>query len=153
VLRTYFTVDEKLAALETKYVSEFFGSWRERLLQGMAPGGSAYALVGLHEEQYKPDLTSDAVARYIRQHQLPDGHFQGVGCGGSQITRGTRGFSAAERAVRDHEMRATGAPGWDSKPNRDSHNGRLKYVRSGLGAGYGLWSGSSAAGRRASRCK
>jgi len=82
--RQGFAVDEKLAALETKYVSEFFGSWRERLLQGIAPGGSAYALVGLHEEQYQPDLTTDAVARYVRQHQLPDGHFQGVGCGGSR---------------------------------------------------------------------
>lgn len=65
VRRKGFAVDEKLAALETKYVSEFFGSWRERLLQGMAPGGSAYSLVGLHEEQYKPDLTSDAVASRV----------------------------------------------------------------------------------------
>jgi hypothetical protein len=82
--RKGFTVDEKLAALETKYISEFFASWRERLLQGFAPGGSAYSLVGLHDQQYKPDLTTDAVARYVRQHQLPDGHFQGVGCGGSR---------------------------------------------------------------------
>ena len=82
--RMGFAVDPKLAALETKQVSEFFGSWRERLLQGIAPGGSAYSLVGLHEMQYRADLITDAVARYVRQHQLPDGHFQGVGCGGSR---------------------------------------------------------------------
>jgi hypothetical protein len=82
--RMGFAVDERLSEREVKHVAEFFDGWRDRLLQGIAPGGVAYALVGLHDEEYKADVNTDAIARYIRQHQLPDGHFQGVGCGGSR---------------------------------------------------------------------
>jgi hypothetical protein len=64
-------------------VIAFFEEWRERLLQGVAPGGVAYTLVGLHGEQYKPDFVTDAIARYIRMKQFPDGHWS-VGCGGSR---------------------------------------------------------------------
>jgi ankyrin repeat protein len=82
--RKGFTVDERLSQIEVKHVAEFFNGWRDRLLQGIAPGGVAYALVGLHDQEYKADLNTDAIARYVKQHQLPDGHFQGVGCGGSR---------------------------------------------------------------------
>ena len=82
--RVGFAVDERLSEREVKHVAEFFDGWRDRLLQGIAPGGVAYALVGLHDEEYKADLITDAIARYVQQHQLPDGHFQGVGCGGSR---------------------------------------------------------------------
>jgi hypothetical protein len=68
---------------EVKAVASFFDDWRERLLQGMAPGGPAYILEGLHAEQYKPDLITDAITHYIRMRQFPDGHW-GVGCGGSR---------------------------------------------------------------------
>jgi ankyrin repeat protein len=78
-----FHTDEPMEAKEVKAVASFFGDWRERLLQGMAPGGPAYTLEGLHAEHYQPDLTTDAIARYIRLRQFPDGHWD-VGCGGSR---------------------------------------------------------------------
>jgi ankyrin repeat protein len=78
-----FHIDEPLAKQEVKAVASFFGEWRERLLQGMAPGGPAYILEGLHAEQYRPDLITDSITHYIRMRQFPDGHW-GVGCGGSR---------------------------------------------------------------------
>ena len=76
-------VDEDSAKLQIKRTMAFFEEWRERLLQGVAPGGVAYTLTGLHGEQYKPDFITDAIARYIRMKQFPDGHWS-VGCGGSR---------------------------------------------------------------------
>ena len=81
--RSGFHIDEPMAKQEVKAVASFFNEWRERLLQGMAPGGPAYILQGLHAEQYPSDLTTDAIARYIKTRQFPDGHW-GVGCGGSR---------------------------------------------------------------------
>jgi ankyrin repeat protein len=81
--RSGFHIDEPMAKQEVAAVASFFGEWRERLLQGMAPGGPAYILQGLHAEHYPADLTTDAIARYIKGHQLSDGHW-GVGCGGSR---------------------------------------------------------------------
>jgi len=81
--RSGFRVDEQMAKAEVNSVAAFYGDWRERLLQGMAPGGPAYILEGLHAEQYPADLTTDATARYIRMKQFADGHWT-VGCGGSR---------------------------------------------------------------------
>ena len=78
-----FEIDEPMAKQEVKAVASFYGEWRERLLQGMAPGGPAYILLGLHAEQYPADLTTDAIARYLIGKQFADGHW-GVGCGGSR---------------------------------------------------------------------
>ncbi|MDP9169451.1 MAG: hypothetical protein M3N54_02430, partial [Acidobacteriota bacterium] len=78
-----FHIDEAMEAKEVKAVATFFGEWRERLLQGMAPGGPAYTLEGLHAENYPADLTTDAIARFIRLRQFADGHWD-VGCGGSR---------------------------------------------------------------------
>ena len=78
-----FRVDEQIAKAEVKSVTTFFNDWRDRLLQGLAPGGPAYILEGLHAEQYPADLMTDAIARYIRTKQYPDGHWT-VGCGGSR---------------------------------------------------------------------
>jgi ankyrin repeat protein len=83
VRKAGFKVDEQMAKQEVKGVAQFFELWRDRLYQGNAPGGVAYSLVGLHAEQYPPDLISDAIARYIGMKQFPDGHW-GYGCGGSR---------------------------------------------------------------------
>jgi ankyrin repeat protein len=79
-----FQVDEKLASDEVKAVGAFWDEWRERLLQGVAPGGPAYTLVGLDAMGYQPGLTTDAITREIRMKQLADGHWT-YGCGGSRF--------------------------------------------------------------------
>jgi ankyrin repeat protein len=78
-----FHIDEPMAKQEVAAVATFYGEWRERLLQGMAPGGPAYILQGLHADQYPADLTTDAISRYLINRQFADGHW-GVGCGGSR---------------------------------------------------------------------
>jgi ankyrin repeat protein len=83
VRKAGFKVDEQMARQEVNGVAQFFELWRDRLYQGNAPGGVAYSLVGLHAEQYQPDLITDAIARYIALKQFTDGHW-GYGCGGSR---------------------------------------------------------------------
>jgi len=78
-----YRVDEQMAEQELKAVTNFWEGWRDRLLQGVAPGGPAYTLVGMHAEKYTPDGTTDAIARYIQMKQFPDGHWA-YGCGGSR---------------------------------------------------------------------
>jgi ankyrin repeat protein len=79
-----FHVDEKLASDEVKAVMAFWDEWRERLFQGVAPGGPSYTLVGLDAMGYQPGLTTDAITREILMKQLGDGHWT-YGCGGSRF--------------------------------------------------------------------
>jgi hypothetical protein len=78
-----FQFDNRMAADETRAILNFWNEWKERLLQGNAPGGPAYTLTGLHGVDYKADFTTDAIARDIRMKQFADGHW-GYGCGGSR---------------------------------------------------------------------
>jgi hypothetical protein len=78
-----FAVDQETAGFERRGTAAFEDLWRDRLLQGLAPGGVAYTLVGLDAEGYKPDFITDAVVRDIRMRQLADGHWR-PGCGGSR---------------------------------------------------------------------
>src|SRR5258708_25658612 len=95
-----FKGDEPMAAKEVSGVAQFFERWRDRLYQGNAPGGVAYSLVGLHAEQYPPDLITDAIARYIGMKQFTDGHW-GYACGGSRAP-----FCGAEISNTALSMRA-----------------------------------------------
>lgn len=78
-----FQVDEETAGFERRGTAAFEDLWRDRLLQGLAPGGVAYTLVGLDAVGYPPDFITDAVARDIKMRQLADGHWR-PGCGGSR---------------------------------------------------------------------
>jgi len=78
-----FQVDEKTAAQQVK--ANVFGleKLRDNLHQGFfAPVGDVFGqivvgdiLIGLDAEHYKPDLSTDAVAMYLKSHQSPDGQW------------------------------------------------------------------------------
>ena len=78
-----FRVDEKIAAGQVKASAAFIEKNRDRLHQGFLISvgdtfGSdllGYLLVGLSGEHYKPDLSTDAAAMFIRMQQRPDGHW------------------------------------------------------------------------------
>jgi ankyrin repeat protein len=77
-----FRVDETLASRAVQLNLTISDTLRERLLQGVSPGGplpgpsiEAYVLMGLAAEQHKPDLVTDAIARFIYMRQSPDGHW------------------------------------------------------------------------------
>jgi hypothetical protein len=83
-----FAVDEQIAAQQVKANVASLETLRARLHQGFlvpvgdffAPNVLGYILLGLNAEGYKPDLNTDAVAMYLRTHQMIDGQWvYGVG--------------------------------------------------------------------------
>jgi hypothetical protein len=73
-------VDEKTAERQRKEIGDFIEIWRERALQNIGvPGDSNtvdYILAGLAAEHYPPDEATDALARYLKNDQLPDGRWR-----------------------------------------------------------------------------
>jgi ankyrin repeat protein len=72
-------VDEDTARSQVKAIGAYVESWRERILQGMGIPGDidtlSYILVGLAAEHHPADDATAAMARFIKDHQLPDGHW------------------------------------------------------------------------------
>jgi squalene cyclase len=76
-------VDEKIAHKQLKAIASHIEGWRERVLQGIGIPGSAHTvstiLLGMSAEDYPPDPTTDAMARYLKGQQSPDGCWTSVG--------------------------------------------------------------------------
>ena len=72
-------VDDQTARAQLTSIVTFVDAWRERALQGLGIPGDAdtisYILLGLAAEQHAPDAATDAMARYLRSRQRPDGHW------------------------------------------------------------------------------
>jgi ankyrin repeat protein len=70
-------VDERMVGSQLKAIGRYLESWRERVLQDAAIPGDVdtigYFLMGLAAENYPPDATTDALARYIKSRQASDG--------------------------------------------------------------------------------
>lgn len=75
-----FSLDEQVARTQRDEVGAFIEMWRERSLQGMGvPGDSNtvnYLLAGLAAENYPSDPATDAMARYLKNDQMPDGRWR-----------------------------------------------------------------------------
>jgi squalene cyclase len=60
-----------------KTFGTYIESWRERALQGVGIPGDAdtmsYILVGMAAEHYPADAATDALVRFLKNHQRPDG--------------------------------------------------------------------------------
>src|SRR5204862_761785 len=81
-------VDESLSAQAVEQNIAVLSAQRDQLHQGFfatvedifGPFVLGYQAVGLNAEHYKGDLTTDAVAMYLRMHQMTDGHWEyGIG--------------------------------------------------------------------------
>ncbi|MGB7763381.1 MAG: ankyrin repeat domain-containing protein, partial [Bryobacteraceae bacterium] len=77
-----FEVDEQTSVRQVKVNAGALAGSRDLLHQGFFvpginanPGILAYVLLGLNAEGYQPDLSTDAVAMFIRTHQMADGHW------------------------------------------------------------------------------
>jgi ankyrin repeat protein len=72
-------VDEQVARAQLQSIAAYIESWRERTLQGDSIPGQwntvGYILTGMAAEHYPPDAATDALARFIKNSQLPDGHW------------------------------------------------------------------------------
>jgi ankyrin repeat protein len=75
--RKGFRVDEAASREQMARTRVYLESWRERELQDIPiPGAidtTSYILVGLAAANYEPDPGTDALARYVKRHQLADG--------------------------------------------------------------------------------
>ena len=73
-------VDEQIASNQVKKIAAYIETWRERALQGVGiPGDSdtvGYILLGLAAENHSPDEATDAMSRFLKGQQHPDGGWQ-----------------------------------------------------------------------------
>src|SRR5262249_6892185 len=76
------TIDDQIAHKQLKAIGSYIESWRERALQGIGiPGDSdtiSYILLGLAAENASPDPATDALARYVKSQQCPDGRWRTI---------------------------------------------------------------------------
>ena len=74
-----FTVDETEATRQRETIGRYLETWRERAIQGIGIPGDCdtigYILVGLGAERYPADRATDAMARFLLDHQSPDGQW------------------------------------------------------------------------------
>jgi ankyrin repeat protein len=72
-------VDEEIAKKQLETIGAYIESWREKVLQGIGiPGDTdtiGYILVGLAAENYPPDPATDALARFVKDHQTSNGNW------------------------------------------------------------------------------
>jgi ankyrin repeat protein len=70
-------VDDQMARNQVKRLGAYLETWRERALQGVGIPGDcdtvSYILLGLAAENYAPDAATDAMARFLKSQQSPDG--------------------------------------------------------------------------------
>ncbi len=75
-----FAVDEEVARKQLTAIGTYIESWRERVLQSQGiPGLSdtvSYILLGMAADNYPPDRATDALARYLKTRQYPDGRWR-----------------------------------------------------------------------------
>jgi ankyrin repeat protein len=77
--RNGIPVAEKTAQTQLNAIASNIDSWRERVLQGIPIPGDAdtvsYILVGMAAANYPPDRATDALARFLKNRQSPDGRW------------------------------------------------------------------------------
>jgi ankyrin repeat protein len=81
-------VNEDIAQRQLRISGIYIESWRERALQGVGIPGSqdtiSYILAGMAAANYPPDAATDALARFLKNRQQPDGRWRLSASGGSR---------------------------------------------------------------------
>lgn len=77
--RNGFAVDEEQSRQQIKAIGAYLESWRDRVLQGIGIPGDADTigaiLLALAEARYPQDPATDAMARFLKGQQRPDGRW------------------------------------------------------------------------------
>ena len=73
-------VDDQVARTQLASIATYVGVWRKRALQGLGIPGDvdtvSYVLIGMAAENHPPDPATDALARYLKSRQSPDGQWR-----------------------------------------------------------------------------
>jgi ankyrin repeat protein len=73
-------VNEEIAHGQAQAIADYLDGWRERALQGIAIPGDAdtvsYILLGLAAENYPATDATEAMARFLRRQQRPNGQWR-----------------------------------------------------------------------------
>jgi ankyrin repeat protein len=74
-----FAVDERIVRDQLQATTSYLGDWSERLRQSVGIPGDAdtisYVLLGLAAAHHRPDATTDAMARFLKSKQTPEGRW------------------------------------------------------------------------------
>ena len=74
-----FTANDEIAHSSVKTIANYIDGWRDRVLLGVGiPGDSdtmSYILLDVAAANFPPNPSTDAIARYLQNRQLADGHW------------------------------------------------------------------------------
>jgi ankyrin repeat protein len=74
-----FPVNQAITESDVKTTANFIGGWRDRVLLGVGIPGDAdtmsYILLELAAAHFQPNPSTDAMVRFIEDHQQQDGHW------------------------------------------------------------------------------
>jgi squalene cyclase len=74
-----FAVDEQELRDQVKTIATYLDGWRDRAFEGIGiPGGPdtvSYILLGMAAQNFAPNTATDAMARYLKRKQLPEGRW------------------------------------------------------------------------------
>lgn len=142
-------VDNDIAQMQLTAIGAYIEGWRERVLQGEGiPGLSdtvSYILLGMAADNYPPDPATDALARYLKLRQSPDGHWRIRDHRPPLESSDIEDTAVALRAVQvyglksqrsDYEQAVERAAGWLAKARPESTEDRSFQL---LGM---IWAGS-----------
>ncbi len=77
-----FQIDDQKATQQLRMMATVYGDRRDLILQHTAGGGGqteiSYSLIALHALGAPPDLTTDAMVRFVKSRQWAEGHFGGA---------------------------------------------------------------------------
>ncbi len=140
-------IDHQAARTQLASIASYIDVWRERALQGLGIPGDvdtvSYVLIGMAAEKHPPDPATDALARYLKSRQSPDGQWRLVAAsapsrierhpGHGLLVAGASGLCSESKAgrVREGDRARQGVA--EAGPGRDDPGPGLPTSRPAMG--------------------
>ena len=103
-------VDDQAARTQLASIASYIDVWSERTLQGLGiPGDNdtvSSVLIGMAAQQHPPDPATDALARYLKSRQSPDGHWRPIAHRPPLESSAIQATAASLRALQVYALKA-----------------------------------------------